>query len=193
MRAEVIARNYAETLLALAERHGGAATAGEFQVALDGLASLLESEPRVREFLETPRISADQKKRALEASLRGRVPELFLRFALVVVEKRRQGLFREIALAYRDLLDQAAGRVRAQVTISHAPDAALQDEIRRGLEARLGKTVIPTFTVEPELLGGIVVRIGDEILDGSVRSRVAGLRRRLLSADLPYEAPLAAD
>ena len=192
MRAEVIARNYAETLLELASRGGGQPAAEAYLAALDELAGLLEHEPRVREFVETPRLSAEEKKQALRAALSGRVPEPFLRFVMVVVDKRRQGLLRDIAAAYRTLVDEAAGRVRVAVTISHAPDAALQDEIRRGLEARLGKTVIPTFTVEPGLLGGMVARIGDQILDGSVRSRVAELRRRLLAADLPMAAAPAA-
>lgn len=188
MRSEIIARNYAETLLELARRQGGDAVEA-YLGSLDALSSLLETEPRVREFLETPRVGADAKKEALRAALGGRVPELFLRFALVVVDKRRQGLFPEIAAAYRARVDELMGRVRVSVSISHAPDAALQDEIRRALEVRLGKAVIPTFTVEPELLGGMVARVGDQILDGSLQSRAAQLRRHLLAVNLP---PLAA-
>ncbi|MBV9774506.1 MAG: ATP synthase F1 subunit delta [Gemmatimonadetes bacterium] len=185
MRSEVIARNYAETLFALAERHGGRQTAEEYQRALDDLASLLQSEPRVRQFLETPRITAEQKRQALRATLAGRVPELFLRFVMVLVEKRRQVLIASIAEAYRDLVDEAMGRVRVSVTVSHQPDAALAEDIRRGLEARLGKAVIPQFSVDPNLLGGVVVRVGDQMLDGSVRSRLAHLRRRLVESHLP--------
>jgi F-type H+-transporting ATPase subunit delta len=188
VRSHVIARNYAETLFALAERHGGRATAEEFLRHVEDLAALLEREPRVREFLETPRVSAEEKKQALRAALAGRTPELFLRFVLVVVEKRRQAILREIASAYRDLVDEMMGRIRVSVAISHAPDAALQEEIRRALEGRLGKAVIPTFTVDPDLLGGVVVRIGDQILDGSIRSRAAHLRRRLLETELPEPA-----
>ncbi|HEX2095025.1 MAG TPA: ATP synthase F1 subunit delta [Longimicrobiaceae bacterium] len=188
MRSEAIARNYAETLLALAERHGGAKTAEEFLRAIEDLADLLEREPRIRQFLATPRISGEERKQVLRGALFGRVPDLFLRFVLVVVEKRRQTLFREIAAAYRALVDETMGRIRVSVTVSHQPDAALADEIRRGLETRLGKVVVPTFTVDPELLGGVVVRVGDQILDGSIRSRAMNLRRRLLDTELPEHA-----
>jgi F-type H+-transporting ATPase subunit delta len=188
VRSEVIARNYADTLLALAQRHGGAATAQEFLTAAEELASLLQAEPRIRAFLATPGISAEAKKNALRGALQGRVPELFLRFVLLVVDKRRDALLREIAAAYRDRVDEMMGRVRVDVRISHAPDAALQDEIRQTLQARLGREVIPTFTVDPELLGGMVMRMGDQILDGSVRSQAAGLRRRLMEATVPHAA-----
>ena len=185
MRNEAIARNYAETLLALAQRNGGRPTAEAFGAAADALAALLQQEPRVRAFLETPRVGAEAKKEALRRSLEGRVPELFLRFVLVVVEKRRQGILGDIARAYQALLDEMLGQVRAQITLSHAPDAGLQDQIRKALEARLGMPVVPAFRVDPELLGGLVVKVGDEVLDGSVRSRAAGLRRRMLEADIP--------
>ena len=76
-------------------------------------------------------------------------------------------------------------RLRVDVTISHAPDTALQEEIRGSLQTRFGREVIPTFHVDPELLGGMVLKVGDQILDGSVRSQAAGLRRRLMEAYLP--------
>jgi F-type H+-transporting ATPase subunit delta len=185
VRAEIIARNYAETLLTLAERHGGAGGLEQFGQAADELAALLQSDPRARQFLDTPRVTPEQKKAALTAALKGRAPEMFVRFVMVLTDKRRQSLLPEIAAAYRELLDERMGRVRVQVTISHAPDEALQAEIGNALADRLGKTVIPTFTVDPELMGGMVVRMGDQILDGSIRTRAAQLRRRLLSARMP--------
>lgn len=187
MRAEIIARNYAETLMALAERQGPAAL-DEFGGAIGQLAAMLDSDPRTRQFLETPRVRPEQKKEALRQALAGRAPETFVRFVMVLVDKRRQGLLPEIASAYRDLVDQRMGRARVDVTISHAPDAALQAEIQRALEVQLGRTVIPTYHVDPDLLGGMVLRLGDEILDGSVRSRSAGLRRRLMESQMPAGA-----
>ncbi|HEX8390762.1 MAG TPA: ATP synthase F1 subunit delta [Longimicrobium sp.] len=189
MRAELISRNYAETLLALAERNGGDAAVEQFGVAMQNVAGLLQNDPRVRQFMETPRVTLEQRKAALTAALRGRVPELVLRFIMVVVEKRRGPLLAEIGEQYQALVDERMGRVRVSVTLSHAPDAALMDEIRAGLEARMGRAVIPTFSVDPEILGGIVLRRGDDVLDGSVRTRATRLRRAMMAADLP---PLAA-
>ncbi|CAA9296467.1 MAG: ATP synthase delta chain [uncultured Gemmatimonadetes bacterium] len=192
MRSELIARNYAETLLDLADRNGGPPAMDQFAAALDEVAGLVQGDPRVRQFLETPRVTAAEKKKALRAALAGRAPELFLRFVSVLVDKRRQTLLPEIAEAFRGLVDERMGRVRVQVAISHLPDEALQAEIGNALARRLGRTVIPTFTVDPELLGGMVVRVGDEILDGSVRSSAARLRRAMMGAQLPPSAAPAA-
>jgi F-type H+-transporting ATPase subunit delta len=189
MGPTIIARNYAETLYALASRHGGDATVDEYGEALEEVTDLLQREPLVREFLETPRIDGEAKKRALRASFGGRVPDLFLRFLLIVVEKRRQGILQEIAREYLALVDEARGRVRADVTLARRPDATLEREIVASLERRLGKKVIATFTVDPTLIGGIVIRAGGEILDGSLKRRAAGLRRRLIEARLPAASP----
>lgn len=188
MRTSIIARNYAETLFALAQRNGGDATVDEYGVAIEDVAALLTQEPRIREFLETPRIDTDSKKRAIRGSFAGRVPDLFLRFLLVVIEKRRGATLCEVAAAYREIVDEARGRVRARVTLAREADPALQLEIRNSLERMFGKTVLPEFEVDRSLVGGVVVRVGDRVLDGSVRNRAVELRRRLLATDLPRQA-----
>lgn len=185
MASTLIARNYAETLLALAQRHGGDETVDAYGRAIDEVAELLRRERLIREFLETPRVDAEAKKRAIRASFGGRVPDLFLRFLLVVVEKRRQALLADIAQEYHALVDVARGRIRAEVTVADEPDDALRSDITAALERRFGRTVIPVFRVDPSLLGGVVIRAEGQILDGSFRRRVAGLRRRLLEAHAP--------
>lgn len=188
MHPSIVARSYAETLLTLAQRNGGLATADQYLVALEDVAALLASEPRVRAFILTPRISADAKKEALRAAFGGRVPELFLRFLLVVVDKRRQSLIPQIAVAFRETVDRLMGRTRVDVTLAHVPDAAEQEAIRAALERKLGISVVPRFAVDPELIGGIVVRLGDQVMDGSLRRGVQELRRRMLRSTLPEPA-----
>jgi F-type H+-transporting ATPase subunit delta len=189
MGPAIIARNYAETLLALATRHGGDAAVDEYALALDEVGELLRREPRVRQFLETPRIDAGAKKRAIRAAFTGRVPEQLLRFLLVVVEKRRQALLPQIANEYHALVDQLRGRIGAEITLAAQPTPELQSELVASLERKLGKRVVPTFRVDPGLVGGVLIRVGDQILDGSVRRRLAALRRRLLEVRLP-ESPV---
>jgi F-type H+-transporting ATPase subunit delta len=193
MGPTVIARNYAETLLELARRHGGDATVDEYLRAIDEVAGLLASEPLVREFLGTPRVPVEAKQRALEASFGGRVPDLFLRFLLVLVENRRQGVIGEVAEQYRLLVDEARGRIRAEVILAREVGEEFRKEIVTRLEKRTGKTVIAGFSVDDSLIGGIIVRIGGEILDGSLRHRIGGLRRQMVRAKLPAAGQTGVD
>lgn len=187
MRPSTISRNYADTLLELARRSGPGAVE-EFERAMADVAAIIEREPRVREFLATPRVGIEEKKQALRASFGGRIPDPVLRFLLVVVDKRRQRLLREIAAAYHDLVDELHDRVRARITLADAPDDALRGEIVRALEKRLGKQVLPSWETDRDLVGGVIVRVGDQILDGSVRARLSALRRHLLATELPQPA-----
>jgi F-type H+-transporting ATPase subunit delta len=188
VRSSTISRNYAETLLTLAQRHGGDAAVDEFGEALAGFAAMLRQEPRVRVFLESPLVSIERKKGAIRKTLDGRAPEFFIRFLLIVVEKRRAAAIAGIAREYHDMVDRLRGRVRADVALARDADPALRDEIVSSLRRSLGQEVIATFRTDPALVGGVVVRVGDQILDGSVRRRAAELRRRLIATQLPEHA-----
>lgn len=188
MGPTIIARNYAETLLELARRHGGDSTIDEYATALEDVTRIMREDRRVSGFLSSPRIDAATRKRVLRQAFEGRVPELFERFLLVVVEKRRQMLLPVIADEYRALVDEARGRVRAHVTIAREPGDALREEIIESLERRVGKSVVATFRVDPSIVGGVVIRVGDQILDGSVRQRITSLRRRLMTSRVPRAA-----
>lgn len=182
MRDSTIARSYAEALLALGQRHDQAEA---FATAIDDMAAILEAEPGLSRFLETPKVEPEEKKRVLKMALQGRVPPLFLNFLLVVFDKRRQRLIREIAREYRTLLDEHLGRIHVQVTLAREPDERMEREISEDLSKKLGRIVVPHVRVDPQILGGIVVRYGDRVLDGSLRRRLMSLRRRLLQAGLP--------
>ena len=77
-------------------------------------------------------------------------------------------------------MDEAAGRVHAQVTLAREANDADRAALATQLSSRLGKTVVPHVSVNPAILGGIIVRVGDTVMDGSVRKRLATLRSRLM-------------
>ena len=110
---------------------------------------------------------------------------LVMNFVLIVLEKRRQRLLRAIAAEYRELLDSKLGRLHVQVTLAHEPDDAMEKAVTKELSRILGRSVIPHITVDPALLGGIMVRYGDRVLDGSLRRRLVALRNRMIEAALP--------
>jgi F-type H+-transporting ATPase subunit delta len=185
VRDTTVARSYAEALFELGEKHGAH---DDFAQGLNTITSLLESDARVRAFLETPKIEVAKKKGALRLALGDQVSPMFMNFVLVVLQKRRQGLIRPIAAEYRELLDEKLGRLHVQVTLAHEPDEAAERSVTAELSRILGRSVIPHISVDPTLLGGIVVRYGDRVMDGSLRRRLVSLRQRMVDAALPLGA-----
>jgi F-type H+-transporting ATPase subunit delta len=177
VRATTIARNYAEALFEIGETRGQTDT---FASLIDAVAGAVETTPEAQAVLMSPKVPKAEKSRLLGAALQGTSKE-FVLFLQALVKRGRQRLLREIATEYETLLDLKHNRVRAGVTLARPADAALQREIQAALSRQLGKEVLPTFHVDPEILGGTVVRVGERIHDGSVRRRMTKLRRQLLS------------
>jgi F-type H+-transporting ATPase subunit delta len=98
-----------------------------------------------------------------------------------VIRRGRTVLLGMIADEYHALVDLKMNRVRAGVTVAREVDALARQVIVERLSKAIGKTVIAGFATDPALLGGVVIRIGDRIYDGSVRKRLAGLRHKLLT------------
>ncbi|GJG85332.1 ATP synthase subunit delta [Gemmatimonadetes bacterium T265] len=176
-RAETVSRNYAETLLALARRAGDVAGWGRMA---QEIVDALNADPRLRLYLESPRVTAEHKTAMLARAFQDRYPRLFVRFFQTLVTKGRQRLLGEVVAEYQALVDEAEGRVHAQVTLAAAPSEADRAALAASLSRVLGKQVMPHVRVDPAILGGVVVRVGDTVMDGSVRKRLATLRRSLM-------------
>jgi len=181
MHEQTIARNYAGALLELARKANDTAGWGHM---LQRVADAIEEDRNLRTFLESPRISAPRKLQMLERAFQDRTPRLFLRFLQQLVHNRRQTLIGDIAREYFALLDEAEGRVRAHVTVARQTDDAQLAAISRELSRMLGKQVVPEVYVNPAILGGVIVRVGDRVLDGSARRRLAMLRNRRVRSAL---------
>jgi F-type H+-transporting ATPase subunit delta len=178
VRSVTIARNYAEALFELGERSGHTE---RFAELIDAVAGAVETTPEVQALLMSPRVPKAEKARLLTAALKG-APREFVLFLQGLVRRGRQRLLREIVSEYEALLDIKHNRVRAGVTLAHPASESLQRDIKAALSRELGKEVVAAFHVDPEILGGTVVRVGEQIHDGSVRRRMTKLRRQLISS-----------
>jgi F-type H+-transporting ATPase subunit delta len=179
MKSVTIARNYAEALFDAADARGTTARYGEF---IDAVAGAVRSDPRIAVALDSPRVAKAAKGEILHKALEGLVPVEFVRFLEAVVRRGRQGLLGEIAVEYQALLDTKLNRVHAGVTLAKDLDERLEKEIIRRLARALGKKVRAHFQTDRAILGGVVVRVGDRVFDGSVRRRLTAMRRRMLAA-----------
>jgi F-type H+-transporting ATPase subunit delta len=177
MRDVTVARNYAEALLDLARRAEDLPGWGKL---IQDVANAMQDDATFKLFLESPKVSEAQKAQVLTEALSDRVPRHFLRFLIALVRKRRQMLIPEIAQEFHNLVDQSEGRIHANVTVARHPSDAEQNLIAENLSRVLGKQAMLHVNVNPAILGGVIVKVGDTVMDGSVRRRLATLRARIL-------------
>jgi F-type H+-transporting ATPase subunit delta len=178
MNAEGIGRNYAEALLTLARKSD---EVEEWGALIDAISTGMREDQTLKTFLESPKLSAAHKIEILEKALGRRVPPVFLRFIETVINKRRQMLIPEIASEYRMLIDESENRLHANVTVARDPSGPEKDALARQLSRLFGKRVVPHISLNPAILGGVIVKVGDTVMDGSVRRRLATLRQRMLA------------
>ena len=177
MRHEAIARNYAEALFALGEQEGQTEKYGDL---LGALAVAVAGTPQVQAVMLSPRVPKAAKAQLLADALPD-APKPFVLFLQALVKRGRQGLLAEIYSVYGAMVDAKLNRVRVVVTLAHAADRALADQIAAALTKALGKQALVGFATDPAILGGSVVRVGDRVHDGSLRRKMIMLRRQLLN------------
>ena len=172
-----ISRNYADALLTLATKDNSRDAYGAY---INGLADVVENDATFKRFLEAPQVSEQQKNEVLGKALHGKAPTLFVRFLQKMVSNRRQMMLADIAQEYNDLRDAEEGRVHARVTVAREMSDADKASLADALGKALGKTVVPHVAVNAAILGGVVVRVGDTVMDGSVRRRLGALRTQMM-------------
>jgi F-type H+-transporting ATPase subunit delta len=168
---------YAEALLAVAEEQG---VADEVLAELDGLADLVAKDRELETFLASPLIESEVRTRTLEKLLRGRASDLLVDALQVINRKSRLALLPEIAAAYRQEHRKLRGRVQVFVTSAVPLDDAMRASLREAAARFSGKTAELFERVDPGLLGGMVVRVGDERIDSSVKTKLRELGGALL-------------
>jgi F-type H+-transporting ATPase subunit delta len=174
-----LARVYAEALLTLAQADGKADEVGE---ELRGIAvDVIGKNPAVAQFLDNPAVTAKTKMPVLGAAF-GSTSDLFKKFLHVLTQNNRLGLLRDISAAFQTIRDRQAGRVRVVVRSATPLDDQQTNDLQQTLATQLGKQPILNVRVEPELLGGLVVQVGDRVYDSSVRTRLDTLRNTLMGS-----------
>jgi F-type H+-transporting ATPase subunit delta len=172
-----VADVYAAALYALAAEQGAVDTVrGE----LEELVRLVETNPAFGAFLGSVAIDPDDRERSLEKSLRGRLSDLALNTLLVMNRHGRAELLRPLWRAFVLRVEDARGQIEVVATSAVELDADQRTEIERTAERLSGKKPLVEFRVNPHVLGGLVLQVGDWRYDYSLRRQLDVLRRRLL-------------
>jgi F-type H+-transporting ATPase subunit delta len=174
-----LANVYAEALLAAAEERNEVEAIGQELAAL--VDQVFKNHPQFELFLASRAVSRVKKEPMLAAAFEGKCSDLFYDFIRILNRKDRLDLLRYIAFSYLDLYDVRAKRVRVIVRTAVALEDAQKDNLRQTLQAKLQLEPVLVERVDPSLLGGMIVQVGDHVFDSSVRSRIENIRTQLLA------------
>lgn len=172
-----LARRYARALIAIAEESKATAEAGK---ELYGFSDLMASDRNLYEALISPMLNKDDKDKIIaEVCARLGMSELITNFLRYLNDKGRMEYIGRISRAYQEMEDEAGSRIRAEVTSAAALTEEQSQKVRETLSKLSGRDVIMKVEEEPGLIGGLVVRIGGLLLDGSIRNQLDLIRERM--------------
>ena len=175
-----VGRVYAESLFELASKQGDAAAQDAGDELVD-LVEIVRGDRRFAEFLRSPAIDAAAREATLQSILKGRVSDLVLRFMLVANRKGRLGELEAISEAYAKLLNERYGKVEVDVfTVDGQLDDGARANLASTLKSRLGREPVLHLYKDASMVGGVKLRIGDQLIDGSVAAKLRRMRRALV-------------
>ena len=178
MAKKTYARRYAQAVFEMAL---GRKELELWQADLQKIAATV-ADANVLAALESPRVKLDDKTRLL-VSLVGKINLLALNLVGLLISRSAIGMAGEISAEYQRRLDEYHGVVPAGVVTAVPLDDADRKKLAGDLGKMVGKEVVIEAEVDPEILGGIIARVGGKLLDGSTRSKLAALRRELVGGE----------
>ena len=174
--AELVAKRYAEALFEVAEEMG---KLDGFKEEINGVSKVFEDEERLMTIFQHPKLSKKEKKDIVNSIFKGRVSQEILNFLYIIIDKGRERFISDISKSYTSLSNEKQGIVEAKA-ITAVP---LGEEEKKNLEERLSKKldkkIILTNMIDESILGGVLVRIEDKVIDSSIKGRLEEIEKNL--------------
>ncbi|MBQ80359.1 MAG: ATP synthase F1 subunit delta [Planctomycetaceae bacterium] len=172
-----LAKVYAQAIVEAADRHQ--CQAEVFEELTQIVEDVLPRVDNIASVFESPRISTSDKSALVRTTFSDKVSPITLNALLVLADHERLGLLPELVIALRRELDERAGKREAILTTAHSITSDEQAAILKSVEESLGESLTAHFSVNPDLLGGLVVRIEDTVYDHSISTGLVSLAERL--------------
>jgi F-type H+-transporting ATPase subunit delta len=177
-----IASVYAKSLLEVCDKQGGNAVAEACAAELAQLAEMIRADRRFGEFLKTPIIGEAARRASIERIVQGKVSDLVFRFVMVLANHGRAGRIADVADAFDALMQERLGRVEVDM---FTVDGKAGDDVIATVKARVkeafSKDAVLHQYADPSMIGGVKLRIGDQLIDGSVATQLRNMRETVSS------------
>jgi F-type H+-transporting ATPase subunit delta len=172
-----IASVYAQSLLEVCDKMGGNAVAEACSSELRDLAEIIRADKMFAEFLKTPIVGSDKRKATLEKIVKGRVSDLVFRFIMVLANHGRASRIADVSDAFDSLMQERLGRIEVDM---YTVDGKASDEVIATVKARVkeafAKDAVLHQYSDASMIGGVKLRIGDQLIDGSVATQLRNMR-----------------
>lgn len=178
-RTDTVGRVYAAALLDLARAQGALESIDEEVTELLGL---LRREPGLHKLLASPKLNASQRRELIDRLFNGKVSDLMFRFLQVVNRKGRLGDLESILVAFTQLAAEARGEADVDIYVAQPLEGEESRQVAESIGQAVGKQVRLRQHVDPELIGGLKVRVADRLIDGSVATQLKIMKQRLVAA-----------
>lgn len=176
-REIALATVYATALLALAKERSEEKDVGE---ELEQLSEALDTHPYFPSFLTSPTVDLERRRATLEKMFRGRASQTFVDGLMVLNRNGRLGLIRSISEQYKSLHRESLGRIKAIIRSAAPLNPAHLERLREGFKRRTGKEVEFDAKIIPDLLGGMILQVGDRKVDASLSRKLRKLYEALM-------------
>jgi len=178
---DAVARVYAQSLFQIADALGGQRAIEETADELESIAELMRSDRGLREFMSSAIIPAPRRAASLRAIFGGRVSDTMLNTLLVLNDKGRLGRFESIVAAFDAIVQERFGRVEVDVWTAAPIDRGEKDRLTARLREIIAREPVVHAYTDPEMIGGIRLLVGDQLMDGSVATRLRRMREQMTS------------
>ncbi len=177
MKNLAIARRYAKALLLIGKEDG---QTEQYRQELDGVADLLMRQHELANIIANPLYNADERKKVFQGVIdRLKLSKVMSSFLMLLFEKGRMAFIASINDFFQKLADELKGVARASLVSATELSGETIEKIRAALSKKTGREIILEVEQDPGLIGGIVTRIGDLILDGSIKTQLLNMRESL--------------
>jgi F-type H+-transporting ATPase subunit delta len=181
MRNRAVASRYARALLESAEQAG---VLGAVAESFDDVMKIVDDKPELLRFLSGPHVAEDKKLDLLRTVFGDRIEKTLSLFFRLLVEKQRMDSLVEIHVEFQEQVEIRQGLLRALVTTAVPLPEDLEIQLKEKLSALTGKQIVLRKNVDPAVQGGACVTMGDQVIDGTIRTNLTRLRAQLSQADV---------
>ncbi|MCP4114061.1 MAG: F0F1 ATP synthase subunit delta [Desulfobacteraceae bacterium] len=177
MKSVAVSRRYATALMLIGKEDG---KADQYRKELDQIVQLFDENPELEKTIANPLFDKDDRRKVLIAVLKkARLSKVMNAFTVLLFDKGRIAFVRDVCEFYQALADEIKGVVHATVVSATELSSDAVEKIKAGLAKRIGKDIVLDVEQDASLIGGVVTKIGDLVLDGSVKTQLFNMRETL--------------